>query len=170
MLDHVNELNTDTPKIRAVHGTVPADLILNAGATVAQPSAASRLMLLDPAAPAPDHHAADVDVVQVFATTSPVLRDEAILRSYLAGLPAQDVFRVKGFVELDGDAGILLVNHAFGRPNSAPVATRPAALHDGLRLALVFMGHDLRLHLPRLVGPLGIPPSEAKCHFRAAYA
>ncbi|RKP26753.1 CobW/HypB/UreG, nucleotide-binding domain-containing protein, partial [Syncephalis pseudoplumigaleata] len=141
VIDRVNDLNTDTPKLKVdlVQGLSP-DMAF--GLDTRRP--------LDPASAVEQlrqHHAREVDIIQLSRKTAddasrPLTR--AALESFLASLSPEQVYRVKGFVRLttaDGD-DMWIVNSAFGRCS----LTKATQAHEAARdysVRITVMGQDL---------------------------
>ncbi|KAJ2552321.1 hypothetical protein EV175_003360, partial [Coemansia sp. RSA 1933] len=114
VIDHVNELNTDTPKIKVDKDT-PIDpdvafgidttlfklsdaaFVAADGSTATNPGSGSEML---------DHHSQEVDLIEIHRTWADhaltSLFDPGEFTSFLKSLPADDVYRVKGIVRLAG--------------------------------------------------------------------
>ncbi|KAI8330609.1 CobW/HypB/UreG, nucleotide-binding domain-containing protein [Chlamydoabsidia padenii] len=153
VIDHVNELNTDTPKIKCdqKNGISP-DLVFGLDTELFKvaynKSGDMEEMVFDP-----KHQENEVDLIQIIKPVSQQqqqqqhTRDE--LEQWLTTLPKDDIYRVKGFVRLDGSLYIL--NHAFGRFTLTPVANADTLdSSQGIDIKLTVMGQDLRLYKDKL--------------------
>ncbi|KAJ2366032.1 hypothetical protein IW150_006051, partial [Coemansia sp. RSA 2607] len=140
VVDHVNELNTDTPKIKADRETgVDPSVVFGIDTML------FRLSERDADATqghdtdiAHEHHSQEVDLIEIRRSAHeglsvPVL-DTASFVQFLKLLPADEVYRVKGIVRLSGtvadesdsttrepsvmtdpsDGVLYIINHAFG--------------------------------------------------------
>eukprot|EP00898_Chlorokybus_atmophyticus_P007235 jgi/Chlat1/7512/Chrsp61S07010 len=149
VLDDVYELNPDTPMVRTDKGRVSADLVFGLDTQL------SRYTLLSEHQDV-DHHAREVDVLQVFDRSSSTQElDEANFMNSLKALPADEVYRAKGLVKFKGydDSGhdvgandnkqqsFHLFNLVGGR-----LTLEPLSVYDGAMKA-VFMGSNLKRHL-----------------------
>ncbi|KAJ2787501.1 hypothetical protein GGI15_000688, partial [Coemansia interrupta] len=139
VVDHVNELNTDTPKIKADRDAgVDPSVVFGIDTTLFRLSErdADATEGLDTDT-AHTHHSQEVDLVEirrgVRETLPPPMLDTASFIQFLKLLPADEVYRVKGIVRLSGavadetdltasqhsttadpiDGVLYIVNHAF---------------------------------------------------------
>ncbi|KAJ2958508.1 hypothetical protein NQZ79_g5932 [Umbelopsis isabellina] len=164
VIDHINELNTDTPKIKC-EGTqgVSPDVLFGLDTKLFQLSMdkthqAEELMFMSVPGGAPaahddhgKHHENEVDLIQVFETidtAKPITSDE--LTSFLEKLPKEDIFRVKGFVRLqEGDENRLyILNHSFGRHTLTSVNNAETlAKASKYVFKLTVMGMGLRMYI-----------------------
>jgi len=129
VLDHVNTLNELTPKIRTARASVDPALVfgldsklfLDGDETGMQPGAhhdevETVTVWRGGIRPGHDHahgHAHGDSHEDVRKPT--ITLDEATLTSALEALSKETVYRVKGFVRLDPEARLRIVNWAFGR-------------------------------------------------------
>ena len=67
--------------------------------------------------------------------------DQKIFLNWLASLPKDEVFRVKGILKFKDQETMCIVNHAFGRPSIEPVPADFVATNVTPRLTV--MGLDL---------------------------
>ncbi|KAG2180193.1 hypothetical protein INT43_003982 [Umbelopsis isabellina] len=164
VIDHINDLNTDTPKIKC-EGTkgVSPDVLFGLDTKLFQLSMdktheAEELMFTTVPGGAPaahddhgKHHENEVDLIQVFETVDtakPITSDE--LTSFLEKLPKEDIFRVKGFVRLqEGDENRLyILNHSFGRHTLTAVTNAETlAKTSKYVFKLTVMGMGLRMYI-----------------------
>ncbi|KAL0081630.1 CobW/HypB/UreG, nucleotide-binding domain-containing protein [Phycomyces blakesleeanus] len=151
VIDHVNELNTDTPKVRCSADGISPDLVFGLDTSLFQLNHDSTGGSLEPLVFNPDHHANEVDLLQVIETTEqskePLTEKE--LERFLATMPKEDIYRIKGFVRLD--TGLSILNHAFGRHTLTPVThadTREET--QAVQIKLTVMGQDLRMYQAKI--------------------
>lgn len=146
MIDHVNELNTDTPKVKCDRDGVSPDLVFGLD-TQLFTVAYNKTHSLDEMVFDPKHQENEVDLVQVIQMTDQ--QQQALskeqLEAFLDSMPKEDIYRIKGFVRLGGD--LYIVNHAFGRYTLTPVEN-PETLEDAkdIRVKVTVMGQDLRMY------------------------
>ena len=149
VIDRINDLNTDTPRIftEGPAGVSPDVLLgLNARVTAdADTSSALPTSQLDAA-----HQQREVDLLHVDCDVADSVTAES-LNALFAALPRDQFFRIKGFLrDADGDAGTAF-NYAFGRAGGARLESVPA----GKRLRLVFMGDGLRPFVKKIAEAVG---------------
>ncbi|KAJ2780897.1 hypothetical protein H4R18_003192 [Coemansia javaensis] len=167
VIDRVNDLNTDTPKIRADPCTgVDPEVVFGLD---------TRLFSLAERSDAatPGHHAQEVDLVEIsrpWSGDAQELLSPASFVGMLGKLSREDVYRVKGIVRFSGPvpgdtdpAGpggrLYIVNHAFGRYTFTPLTASTQA-HASTLARLTVMGHGLRMFLPLLQDGLRALDSE----------
>lgn len=165
VIDHINELNTDTPKIKC-EGTqgVSPDVLFGLDTKLFQLSMdkthqAEELMFTTVPGGAPaahddhgKHHENEVDLIQVFETleTAKTITKEELTTFLEKKLPKDDIFRVKGFVRLqEGDENRLyILNHSFGRHTLTPVNNAETlAKASNYVFKLTVMGMGLRMYI-----------------------
>ncbi|ORX68887.1 cobW-domain-containing protein [Basidiobolus meristosporus CBS 931.73] len=128
VIDHINELNTDTPKVKCEGKTgVPPEVMFGIDTKLFQLDAKNEGQAFDQ-----DHHHNEIDIVQVIRMddsedlSGPVLEKKAF-ESFLASLPKDEIYRVKGLIKLeetkDGKTTkqLYILNHAFGRSSFTAV-------------------------------------------------
>ncbi|ORX50492.1 cobW-domain-containing protein [Hesseltinella vesiculosa] len=152
VIDHVNELNTDTPKVKSdsKHGVSP-DLVLGLDTQLFKvaydKTGAMEEMVFDP-----HHQENEVDLIQVTVPASQgawFTRD--YLEQWLKTLPKEDIYRVKGFVRDGANQQLFILNHAFGRFTLTPVAHQETLQQSrDIAIKITIMGQDLRLFQPRI--------------------
>ena len=131
VLEHLNTLNELTPKVRTSHATVDPALIFGLDSKLFLDGTQSDVRA--------DAHHDEVETATVWCGGTPPTHthghahenthvdshedvkkrrmgiDDATLTSALETLSKETVYRVKGFVRLDPDARLHIVNWAFGR-------------------------------------------------------
>ncbi|KAJ2456982.1 hypothetical protein GGF42_002949 [Coemansia sp. RSA 2424] len=178
VVDHINELNTDTPRIKVgADGSVDPEMIFGLDTTLFALSErlavsadhASTRHAADSESGNLDHHANEVDLVEIRRSQGGSLTDRGIcsaeFTAFLTSLPAEDVYRVKGIVRLvgsisnseapptsanNGDSALYIVNHAFGR-FTFTCLTSSAQLAPDVLVRVTILGSGLRVYLPRLL-------------------
>lgn len=155
VIDHVNELNTDTPKVKCdkTNGVSP-DLVFGLDTELFKvaynKSGNMEEMVFDP-----KHQENEVDLIQVIQLSSSSqqhqrhTRDE--LEQWLKTLPKDDIYRVKGFVRLDTEGTLYILNHAFGRFTLTPVEhAETLDQSKDIEIKFTVMGQDLRMYKDRI--------------------
>ncbi|RUS33664.1 hypothetical protein BC938DRAFT_470625 [Jimgerdemannia flammicorona] len=179
VLDHVNELNTDTPKVRCdPHGSVSPDLIFGLDTRLFE-TQYERTHVVDELLGTGTHEHEhlegdngrhqenEVDLIQVIRRVG---QGEALARDeferFLGTLSKEDVYRLKGFVRLREDKAetLYIVNHAFGRHTLTRVRNEETL--DRTKEVLVkvtVMGQELRTYEQRVRrGLIGDDEGEVK--------
>jgi G3E family GTPase len=178
VIERLNTLNDTTPKVRCVGTSVDPALVFGLDTRLFLPSSSSAA-----AAAQPDHHD-EVETATIWrgmapppahghehkhghepgpnagleleagAAALPAL-DEAALTAALGALPAEGVYRVKGFVRLDGALRIL--NWAFGRHELLALADAQSATMVDVEVRLTVMGErgEVRRAARAFAGRLG---------------
>ncbi|KAJ2821468.1 hypothetical protein IWW50_004625 [Coemansia erecta] len=186
VVDHVNDLNTDTPKVKidATSGVDP-DVIF--GLDTSLFALAERESAGNAGEISHDHHSQEIDLIEVTRKWS---GDHSQLISsvgfvdLLKHLPSDDVYRVKGIVRLSdavadeadtpattlqlengSTSGLMyIVNHAFGRYTFTPL-TIDAQKHADVLARLTVMGNGLRMYLPQIEKGIQASDGEVSCHW-----
>ncbi|RKP09598.1 CobW/HypB/UreG, nucleotide-binding domain-containing protein [Thamnocephalis sphaerospora] len=184
VIDHVNELNTDTPKLRVDpdQGLSP-DVAFGLDTTLFQRqtnghTGHARKCSAEDIAHLRDHHEREVDIVQLTRARGASADGRPLSRSsllaFLEALPKDEVYRVKGFVRLRDDEteeekreadqdwsdAMWIVNCAFGRCTLTPLTQENDRFADDT-VRITVMGQDLRMLVPRLAAGFGLPNDEA---------
>eukprot|EP00128_Syssomonas_multiformis_P014218 Colp12_sorted_trinity150504_noHs@19769 len=161
VIDHVNDLNTDTPKVKVSPKSINADMIFGHDTKLFQ-----SLQEVHSSEEANNrdhnHHDNEVDLFTIECTLDQVaafVRGE--FERFLDSLPGGDFFRIKGVVRLAGE-GFFLVNYAFARKDLRPLTTYQ---HSGHSLRLTCMGQDFRMHFDKMAPGLQVPPQCVKAHY-----
>ncbi|CAO3643991.1 unnamed protein product [Cunninghamella echinulata] len=147
VIDRVNELNTDTPKVKCDKNGISPDLVFGLDTELFkvayQHSGNMEEMVFDP-----KHQANEVDLIQVILPFDEQqhLTTEAF-EAWLNTLPKDDIYRVKGFIRLDTEGTLYILNHAFGRFTLKPVE-HPETLTQSkdIEIKITIMGQDLRMY------------------------
>ncbi|KAK9764871.1 hypothetical protein K7432_007278 [Basidiobolus ranarum] len=159
VIDHINELNTDTPKIKCEGKTgVPPEVMFGIDTKLFQLDAKKDGETFDQ-----DHHHKEIDIVQVIRLddtedhTGPVLEKKAF-EKFLSSLPKDEIYRVKGLIKLqeekDGEMvqQLYILNHAFGRSSYTPVERDISADAEKQKILIkmTIMGQGLPMYVNRL--------------------
>ncbi|CAB4377204.1 unnamed protein product [Rhizophagus irregularis] len=152
VIDHINDLNTDTPKIKCE---------------------AKSSELIDPRIE--NHHQNEIDLIQVIMTRqsysliSPYTKKH--FETFLESLSNNDIYRLKGFIWLMQEhnkeeiSQLYIVNHAFGRYTLTPIQRSLNNSDDELILIkITIMGIDLRMHLQQIKAGLCINDEQITLH------
>jgi G3E family GTPase len=138
VLDHVNELNLDTPKVKFSlnEGGISADLVFGIDSKLFE--IANRERDETEFTLEKDHHEKEVDIIVIKYDSGPDwTRSE--LDSFLSSLSVESSYRVKGVIKLDTESYIL--NWAFGR-YSLTLLTKE--INHTTKVHLNIMGLDLK--------------------------
>ncbi|KNE56025.1 hypothetical protein AMAG_01868 [Allomyces macrogynus ATCC 38327] len=156
VIDRIDELNEDTPKVKYSPG-LSLDVVF--GLDTKLFSASHGTSLEDVSAGLDKHHMEnEVDLVLVKQNASDEAQAPptvAAFESFLGTLSKDTVYRVKGLVQLhEGEAAepsLFIVNHAFGRTTLTKVANEAILSSNGhVRVSLTVMGVYLRMQMRRL--------------------
>ncbi|EPZ36385.1 CobW/HypB/UreG domain-containing protein [Rozella allomycis CSF55] len=140
VIDHVANLNDSTPRIKYNKSSgLSTNLVFGLDTKL--------FSMVDPLNVCDDDHNKEVELLTLksnglFINNSSKTEQECFT-DWLNTLSKEDVFRVKGFVKLDGKW--LIVNHAFGRPNYLELNDE-----KDLTLSIVVMGQNLNILKSRL--------------------
>lgn len=165
VLDEVHTLNDETPKIRTDgRAGVSPDLVFNLDSKLASSTLNDAELSGDDGAhndevgtctvwrgaPPPHAHAHDDASCQKCAPRTHVHDEEALepvtqtaLEAALAPLPKDSIYRVKGFIRLDDDDRVYILNWAFGRFDLTPLTpnANTSVLPNEGQVRLTVMGH-----------------------------
>jgi G3E family GTPase len=161
VIDHVNELNTDTPKI-----TVDKDKGLSPDVAFGLDTKLFQITHHSDKAHMKDldHHAREVDIIQLIRVRgedTPITLSRTELVKFLESLPTEEVYRVKGFVRFQEDPNsIWIVNCAFGRCTLTEM-TQPSDAWANDLVRITVMGRELRFLQSRLASGFQIPNDAA---------
>jgi G3E family GTPase len=139
LMDHINELNTDTPKLlmhkdeglepSVVFGLEPSRMDW---AAISLEHIVNRDQL---------HHQREIDLLHIEDTTDSPPIDMERLQQQLPSVSKEDVYRIKGFVQASD--GVWIINWAFGRMQ----VTRLDKQSDmSGRVLVSVMGRDLGMY------------------------
>lgn len=152
MIDKVNELNTDTPKVKCDQNGISPDLVFGLDTELFKvsyhQSGNMEEMVFDP-----HHQANEVDLIQVIVPIDQQVQylTREAFEGWLKTLPKDDIYRVKGFVRLDNEGILYILNHAFGRFTLTPVE-HPETLTQSkdIDIKITIMGQDLRMYKDKI--------------------
>lgn len=166
VVDHINDLNTDTPKLHVTAGTgLDPDVVFGIDTNLFKLEERDGFESVNT-----DHHTQEVDLIEIRKNLDPCksgfcLLDPLEFLPFLRSLSTEDIFRVKGIVRLTKQldyAGTLtpdlnsdefgflyILNHAFGRFTFTPVTQNNEKLRDVLARVTI-IGRDLRMVLAKL--------------------
>ncbi|KAI8379280.1 CobW/HypB/UreG, nucleotide-binding domain-containing protein [Radiomyces spectabilis] len=169
VMDHINELNTDTPKVKCDKDGVSPDLIFGLDTQLFKVTN-EKTHQLNEMVFDPHHQENEVDLVQIVQTTDAgnnnITRE--LLDSFLKTMPKEDIYRIKGFVRDNLDK-LYILNHAFGRFELTEV-TNEETLQEAkdIQLKITVMGQDLRMYQDRIKNAL-LGTTEAEVTLTAAH-
>lgn len=147
VLDHVNELNTDTPKVKCDREGVSPDLVFGLDTQLFKVTN-GKTREMNELVFDPKHQENEVDLIQVVQQTPGALNKEA-LETFLKGMPKDDIYRIKGFIRLDD--GLHILNHAFGRHTLTLVENQDTLEEaKGIQIKVTVMGQDLRMYTDKI--------------------
>ncbi|KAG0175335.1 hypothetical protein DFQ30_009607 [Apophysomyces sp. BC1015] len=147
VLDHVNELNTDTPKVKCDRQGVSPDLVFGLDTQLFKvtndKTHAMNELVFDP-----KHQENEVDLLQIIQYADNKL-DQLGLEAFLKGMPKDDIYRIKGFIRLED--GLYILNHAFGR-HTLTLVEHQETLEEakGIQVKVTVMGQDLRMYTDKI--------------------
>lgn len=157
MLDHVYELNEDTPKVKCEPGgRISPSLVFGIDTTLFQLN--ERNLTGDTFVA--DHHAREIDLIHVRPQSQQSADDfgtltKQSLESFLSSLKKEDVYRVKGLIWLtsssatessDSTTGLYILNWAFERYTLTALSQEKLQKQEAWtpgHVELVFMGRGL---------------------------
>ena len=135
-LDHVYTLNEDTPIIKAFERegvAVDPDLVFGLDTRLFDELKENKYMIdgyVDS-----HHHSSEIDLIQLESAGGESITREK-LEEILESCPKEEVYRIKGFVKIEGE-GMCILNFAFGRWDITPL-TRPIKEGEmGIRLPVM---------------------------------
>ncbi|CAG8458918.1 11293_t:CDS:2 [Funneliformis caledonium] len=173
VIDHINDLNTDTPKIKCEgkNGVSP-DLIFGIDTKLFD-LAIKFSELIDPSIN--NHHQNEIDLIQIIVTrqssslVSPFTKKH--FETFLESLSNNDIYRLKGFVRLMHDSNegenskLYIVNHAFGRYTLTQIQrSLNNSDEEDILIKITIMGVDLRIHLQKIKTGLCINNEHVSLH------
>eukprot|EP01137_Pigoraptor_chileana_P007961 Opistho-2@54228 len=174
VIDRINDLNTDTPRIKSNNGVVDPALIMGIDTKLFSLTSLSGARDGGANVTHNDHHSREVDVLCVESRV-PITKEA--MQQLLSTLPIDELYRAKGTFLNISDGRTVLCDHAFGRSTFHDIITEsvmqdrignndnnslssnptgPNVVTGGTRVSFVFMGVGLRRHLPRLRAALSV--------------
>jgi G3E family GTPase len=134
VIDHVNDLNTDTPKFKWSPSTLTCDMIFGIDTNLFELSSKGNFGLVD------DHHNSEIDLINIICLDYNA--DIKAVTDFLDTLSKEYVYRVKGVLTA-GDISMIL-NWAFGRYTLIPLTKSITP-----QLELTVMGIELESYVPK---------------------
>ncbi|KAG1469004.1 hypothetical protein G6F56_003510 [Rhizopus delemar] len=161
VIDAINVLNTDTPKVKCDKEGVSPDLVFGLDTELFKVGY-SKSNTLETLVFDPHHQKNEVDLIQITqSTTSAGLTVDA-LEAFLKSMPKDDIYRIKGFVRLNNNS-LVIVNHAFGRFSTTPVENEETLENTkDVQIKVTVMGQDLRMYTEKVKGLLNGQDGEVK--------
>lgn len=152
MIDHVNDLNTDTPKVKSDLNGVSPDLVFGLDTQLFS-VAYNKTHSLDEMVFDPKHQENEVDLIQVIQhvhEAASCLSKEQLV-SFLQTMPKEDIYRIKGFIRLGDSSRLHILNHAFGRHTLTEVE-HEETLEEAkdVQVKITVMGQDLRMYFEKV--------------------
>ncbi|KAJ1969190.1 hypothetical protein IWQ62_000786 [Dispira parvispora] len=183
VIDHVNELNTDTAKVKCGSDTdapISADLIFGLDTQLfkLEHRCGDSCQCANHSAHQPNtnHHLEEVDRIEISKDLdqpgSSAGYDISKLNKFLTELPKDDIYRIKGVIRLDprtseqpdDHSSLSIINFAFGRYSLTPVGNNQTDEgHQNTMVRVTVMGQDLRLYLSRL--QMGFDATAEQCAY-----
>ncbi|CAG8433978.1 2561_t:CDS:2 [Diversispora eburnea] len=158
VIDHINDLNTDTPKIKCEGKRgVSLDLIFE---------------LIDP-----NHHQSEIDLIQItkVITTQQTSENNSFTKqkfeNFLESLPKDEIYRLKGLIRLiddnndNNDGKLYIVNHAFGRYTLTPIQRTHNLPSKNVNIKITIMGVNLNIYLKNIKIGLEINDEHVNVHY-----
>ncbi|KAG1148781.1 hypothetical protein G6F37_006595 [Rhizopus arrhizus] len=161
VLDAINVLNTDTPKVKCDKEGVSPDLVFGLDTELFKvgysKSNTLEAMVFDP-----HHQKNEVDLIQITQDINNNGLTIENLETFLKSMPKDDIYRIKGFVRLN-DSQLIIVNHAFGRFSITPVENEETLENTkNVQVKITVMGQDLRMYTERVKGLLNGQDGEVR--------
>ncbi|KAI8993352.1 CobW/HypB/UreG, nucleotide-binding domain-containing protein [Pilobolus umbonatus] len=145
VIDHINELNTDTPRVKCDKDGVSPDLLFGLDTQLFRVGYEKNKQLEDMIFD-PHHQENEVDLIQILQRVNEKKLSLSSLEQFLKSMPKDDVYRIKGFVRLD-DNKLYIINHAFGRWTLMPVENEDTLQNTkDVQIKITVMGQGLRMY------------------------
>ncbi|RCH77726.1 hypothetical protein CU098_002836, partial [Rhizopus stolonifer] len=149
VLDHVNVLNTDTPKVKCDKNGVSPDLVFGLDTQLFKVGY-DKHKTLEESVFDPHHQENEVDLIQILQSVNDQRLSLAAFEDFLKSMPKEDIYRIKGFIRLQ-DAPLSIVNHAFGRWTLTPVENEDTLENTkDVQIKITVMGQDLRMYTEKV--------------------
>lgn len=149
VIDHINVLNTDTPKVKCDKNGVSPDLVFGLDTPLFKVGYNKHHTLEDNVFD-PHHQENEVDLIQILQSVSENKLSLEQLETFLKSMPKEDIYRIKGFVRLD-DGKLSIINHAFGRWTLTPVENEDTLDNTkDVQIRITVMGQDLRMYTEKV--------------------
>ena len=161
VIDHINELNTDTPKVKCSKEGVSPDLVFGLDTPLFKAGYNQKKTLEDNVFD-PHHQENEVDLIQILQSVNDKKLSLEALEAFLKSMPKDDIYRIKGFVRLD-DGKLSIINHAFGRWTLTPVENEETLENTkDVQIKITVMGQDLRMYTEKVKALLNGEEGEVK--------
>ncbi|CAO3664240.1 unnamed protein product [Rhizopus stolonifer] len=161
VIDAINVLNTDTPKVKCDKEGVSPDLVFGLDTELFKVGY-SKNNTLETLVFDPHHQKNEVDLIQITQSTTSVGLTVNALETFLKSMPKDDIYRIKGFVRLNNNS-LIIVNHAFGRFSITPVENEETLENTkDVQIKVTVMGQDLRMYTEKVKGLLNGQDGEVK--------
>lgn len=149
VIDHINVLNTDTPKVKCDKKGVSPDLVFGLDTPLFKVGYSKKKTLEDNVFD-PHHQENEVDLIQILQSVNDNKLSLEKLEAFLKTMPKEDIYRIKGFVRLD-DGKLSIINHAFGRWTLTPVENEDTLDNTkDVQIKITVMGQDLRMYTEKV--------------------
>ena len=149
VLDHVNVLNTDTPKVKCDKNGVSPDLVFGLDTQLFKVGY-DKHKSLEESVFDPHHQENEVDLIQILQSVNDNRLTLAQFESFLKTMPKDDIYRIKGFIRLQ-DQPLSIVNHAFGRWTLTAVENEDTLENTkDVQIKITVMGQDLRMYIEKV--------------------
>lgn len=149
VIDHINVLNTDTPKVKCDKSGVSPDLVFGLDTQLFKVGY-GKDKHLEESVFDPKHQENEVDLIQILQSVNDNKLTLEQFEAFLKSMPKEDIFRIKGFVRLD-DGKLSIVNHAFGRWTLTPVENEDTLENTkDVQIKITVMGEDLRMYTEKV--------------------
>ncbi|KAG1234103.1 hypothetical protein G6F68_002881 [Rhizopus microsporus] len=161
VVDAVNVLNTDTPKVKCKKDGISPDLVFGLDTQLFK-IGYNHAHTLESMVFDPHHQKNEVDLIQVTQNVTDKRLDKEELETFLKSMPKDDIYRIKGFIRLN-DGQLVIINHAFGRYTMTPVENEETLENTkDVQVRVTVMGQDLRMYTERVKGLLNGQEGEVK--------
>lgn len=161
VIDHINVLNTDTPKVKCDKDGVSPDLVFGLDTPLFKVGYNQSKSLEDNVFD-PKHQKNEVDLIQIIQSVNEHKLSREALESFLKTMPKDDIYRIKGFVRLD-DGQLYILNHAFGRWTLTLVENEDTLENTiDVQIRITVMGQDLRMYQEKVKALLNSQEGDIK--------
>ncbi|KAI7867077.1 CobW/HypB/UreG, nucleotide-binding domain-containing protein [Mucor mucedo] len=149
VIDHINVLNTDTPKVKCDKNGVSPDLVFGLDTPLFKVGYNKNKTLEDNVFD-PHHQENEVDLIQILQSVNDKKMNREGLEAFLKSMPKDDIYRIKGFVRLDDDK-LYIINHAFSRWTLTAVQNEDTLENTkDVQIRITVMGQDLRMYTEKV--------------------
>ncbi|KAL9543961.1 hypothetical protein MBANPS3_007865 [Mucor bainieri] len=149
VIDHINVLNTDTPKVKCDKTGVSPDLVFGLDTQLFKVGYGKEKHLEESVFD-PKHQENEVDLIQILQSVNDNKLTLEQFETFLKSMPKEDIYRIKGFVRLN-DGQLSIVNHAFGRWTLTPVENEDTLENTkDVQIKITVMGDGLRIYTEKV--------------------